>query len=218
MLARMPSVKSLLTVISLAVASGAAFAQNQPQPTGWVVEDNSIGVIQQPVAVQPQPAPPAPPPNWAVAAMLALNPKYVGGIVDVTASGGTPEPKQWIILARDTSNQGVLHRLTVADGQVIADVPSLNLVESMRQRVSIDPQAVQVDSGDAYLVVEPIAAANGKIIGHVDYSLHQEASDTGPIWTLNCFDLNGVYIGKVNLLATTGNVLSSPGFKNVPGN
>lgn len=216
----MPNVKSLLWVFLMVVMGGIALAQNQPQPTGWVVEDDSVGVVQQPAIMQPQAqsATPAPPSKWAVAAMLALDPKYAGGIVDVSASGGTPEPKQWIILARDTADQGVLHRITVADGQVISDVPSVNLVESMRQRVVIVPQSVQVDSGDAYLVVEPIAAASGKIIGHVDYSLHQEASDAGAVWTVNCFDLDGVYIGKVSLLASSGDVLSSSGFKSVPGN
>ncbi len=168
------------------------------------------------MAIQQAPAVPTPPPNWAVAAMLAIDPKYTEGIVVVTARNGTPEPPQWTVIARDSNDLGTLHVLTVADGQVINDKPSLNAYESFRQNVNIDPQQVQVDSGDAFLIAQPIAAANQKIIGHVDYALTVRGRDTTPIWTLNCFDLNGGYLGKVVLLATTGAVLETPGFRNRP--
>lgn len=196
---------------------GFLLAQDQPQPTGWETpppspaqpgDDTDLGLIT------PAPAQPAPP--GAVAAMRAIDPKYTGGIVVVTASGGTPQPRQWTIIARDTDDLGVLHKITVADGQVIADAQSLNAYESFRQDVNIDPEQVQVDSGDAVSLAEPIAAANQKIIGHVDYALTIRGKDAAPIWTLNCFDINGVYFGKVILLANTGAVLETPGMRNAP--
>lgn len=163
-----------------------------------------------------QVAPEAPPPNWALGAMLAIDPKYTEGIVLVTGRNGNPEPSQWVVVARDTDDLGTLHKITVADGQVIADVQSMNAFEAFRQDVNIAPSQVQVDSGDAFLIAQPIAAANQKIIGHVDYALTTRGKDAAPIWTLNCFDLNGGFLGKVILLATTGAVLSHPGFQNSP--
>jgi len=207
------------TILSPALAcslllGGLVFADDQAQPSNWTVEPNDL--VQAPEPTFSAPPVPLPIPNWAVTAMLAVDPKYSQGIVLVTGKTGTPEPKEWVVVARDTDDLGTLHKLTVADGQVIADVQSMNAYESFRQGVSIDPTQVRVDSGDAYLIAEPIAAANSKIIGHVDYALTVRGKDSAPIWTLNCFDLNGGFLGKVVLLATTGYVLSQPGFKNSP--
>lgn len=216
------------TAICLCLFATSLFAQDQqPQPTGWeTVPDNSQTLPYIPSndpqqALQPDNSPitspePSVDANGAQAAMMAIDPKYTEGILVVTGRGGSPEPGQWVVVARDTNDLGVLHKITVADGQVISDVQSLNAYESFRQDVNIDPQSVQVDSGQAYFIAQPIAAANQKIIGHADYALTIRGKDATPIWTLNCFDINGVYIGKVILLATTGAVIDHPGFRNSP--
>ncbi len=213
-------IKNLVTLFVSAAfglcISPVTLADDQPMPDGWSTEQNPVP-MEQPApqsGIIPSSEPPVP--NWAVAAMLAIDPKYTQGIVIVTGQGGTPEPKKWVISARDSDDLGTLHRITVADGQVISDVQSMNTFEALRQDVSIDPTQVQVDSGDAFLIAQPIAAANSKIIGRVDYALTIRGTDAAPIWTLNCFDLNGGFLGKVILLATTGTVLSTPGFKNSP--
>lgn len=187
-------------------------AEDQPAPSGWQDALPMASPAPDTALIAQAPSVPTPPPNWAVAAMLAIDPKYAEGIVLVVGKGGTPEPKQWIVVARDSDDQGTLHKITVEDGQVISDALSLNTYEALRQNVNIDPTQVQVDSGDAFLAAEPIAAANQKIIGHVDYTLTIRGKDATPIWTLNCFDLNGGFLGKVILLATTGDVIQTPGF------
>ncbi len=192
-----------------------ALGEDQPAPTNWQVapdSDQGLSVVNQD---QPAiPAPPSSPANWAVSAMMAIDPKYMDGIVLVTGKGGTPEPREWVVVARDSNDLGVLHKLTVADGQVIADVQSLNAYESFRQDVNIPVEQVQVDSGAAFLIAQPIAAANQKIIDHVDYALTIRGKDATPIWTLNCFDYKNGFLGKVVLLATNGAVLETPGFRN----
>lgn len=213
------AVPNSVWVLMIGLPLATAFADitaGQDQNAGWVQEPFGESAVPAPVvALAPVETSP---PNWAVAAMTAIDPKYTEGIVVVTAQTGTPEPREWTIIARDTSDLGTLHKLTVADGQVIADVLSLNAYESFRQDVRIDPTQVQTDSGDAFLIAQPIAAANGKIIGHVDYALTVRGKDAAPIWTLNCFDLNGGYLGKVVLLATNGDVLETPGFPQSPAN
>jgi hypothetical protein len=191
-----------------------------PPGDGWTIQPQ----VEVPPADAGESANPAAPvvavegpaPGGAVQAMLAIDPKYIDGIVLVTARGGKPVPPEWTVLARDSDDLGTLHKLTVADGQVIADVQSLNAYESFRQDVSINPTSVQVDSGRAFSIAEPIAAANNKVIGHVDYSLTIHGTDAAPIWTLNCFSVGGGFLGKVEMLATTGQVLRHPGFRNAP--
>ena len=209
--------KTMKFLVFSLLLTGSLFAQDQPQPTGWETPVTPVAMPQDPSLMAPQaPVPQPPQQNGAVAAMLAIDPKYTEGILVVTARGGTPEPKEWVVVARDTNDLGVLHKITVADGSVINDVQSLNAYESFRQDVNIDPEQVQVDNGQAFFIAQPIAAANQQIIGHVDYALTIRGKDSTPIWTLNCFDINGVYIGKVILLATTGAVLETPGFRNAP--
>lgn len=216
--------------VLLFVLVSPLWAEDQQAPTGWQSADpwappapSAPQVIEPSANASDQAlitqAPPVaePPPNWAVAAMLAIDPKYANGIVLVVGKGGTPEPRQWVVVARDSDNQGVLHKLTVQDGTVISDALSLNTYEALRQNVSIDPTQVQVDSGEAFLAAQPYGPANGgKIIGHVDYTLTIRGKDATPLWTLNCFDLNGGFLGKVILLATTGQIIQTPGFKNAP--
>lgn len=211
--------KSWACKIALVAALGSsAFAEDQPAPTGWQIPaaaDDSVDPSEA-GAVMAAPSQDAPsvatsPPNWAGAAMTAIDPKYAEGIVVVTARDGTPEPRQWIIVARDTDNLGTLHKITVVDGQVVSDVLSMNAYESFRQNVNIDQTQMQVDSGDAFLIAQPlITAAKHNIIGHVDYALTVRGKDSAPIWTLNCFDMNGGFLGKVVLLATTGTVIEQP--------
>lgn len=159
---------------------------------------------------------PGPDPTGAVTAMLAIPPQYIDGIVLVTATNGRPAPDKWIVVARDGNDLGTLHKLTVEAGQVISNALSFNAYESFRQNVSINPQAVQVDSPTAFLIAERYAAANQKIIGHADYALTVRGSDSVPIWTVNCFGTDGFFLGKVVLLATTGNVISHSGFRLAP--
>lgn len=191
-------------------------AEDQSVATGWETPPVQPAPVSVPVAEQPEEVTPTVAPNGAVAAMLAVDPKYLEGIVLVDGRGGNPQPREWVVVARDTNDLGTLHKITVADGQVIADVLSMNAYESFRQSVNINTQQVQVDSGQAFFIAQPIAAANQKIIGHVDYALTIRGKDATPIWTLNCFDIDGGFLGKVVLLATTGAVLETPGFKNAP--
>jgi len=187
--------------------------------TGLAPEPNDIPFVPgQPVAVEQGAAPvlEGPAPNGAVNAMLAIAPKYIEGIVLVTGKNGRPQPKKWVVVARDSNDLGTLHKITVEDGQVVADAQSMNVFEALRQDVSINPQTVQCDSPAAFAIAERYAAANQKVIGHADYALTIRGTDAAPIWTVNCFSSQGFFIGKVVLLATTGSVVSHQGFANSP--
>lgn len=208
----------LIALLLAATALTSAFAQDQPQPSRWQPgpPDGPLAPADPVDNALVVPQPQGPNPRGAVAAMMAIDPKYTEGVVVVTARGGTPEPKEWLVVARDTNDLGTLHKITVANGNVISDSLSLNTYESFRQDVNIDPEQVQVDSDAAFLIAQPIAAANGQIIGKADYALTVRGKDAAPIWTINCFGMNGFFMGKVVLLATDGTVLETPGFKNQP--
>lgn len=209
--------KSWACSLFIAAPLALAFAQDQPQPSGWGVAPPDVPPAQaNPLIDAEQAAVPSFDPKGALSAMMAVGPQYSQSIVVVTGRDGSPQPRQWSIVARDSNDMGTLHTLNVVDGAVVGAPISLNAYEAMRQKVSIDITQVQVDSGQAFAIAVPIAAANQKILGHCDYALTMRSRDSTPIWTVNCFDMNGGYIGKVIMLATTGAIVETPGFRNAP--
>jgi len=157
---------------------------------------------------------PAAEPGSALEAMLALGEKYSGGILEVTGRSGSPAPREWVILARNPDSNGKLHQFKVAGGQIVADVMSLNPAETFRSSGDfISLASMQVDSGAAYMIAQKKAAACGASLGSVDYSLSARGKSVGPVWTLQCADSNGRPLGKIEILARSGDVIASSGFK-----
>ncbi len=186
----------------------ALLAQDKPVIDGLLPDSGGSGVP----TVQTL----APTKGEAVAAMLAVPPKYADGILEVTGQNGAPNPEEWILQAWNTEDPGTVHKLTVRDDQFVSDVLSVNIYEAERKEINIPMPDIRLDSGDAYEIAQSYAAANGKTLGHVNYSLTTRARRTPPIWTLDCFDGKGSHIGKLEILATSGTVLASPGFKTSP--
>lgn len=192
----------------LLVAASSAFAQDQPVIDGLLHDSGGSGI--------PTVQTIAPTRGEAVAAMLAVPPKYADGILEVTGQAGAPNPKEWVLQAWNTEDPGTVHKLTVVDDQFVSDVLSVNLFEAERKEINIPLPGLRVDSGAAYRIAEKYATANGKTLGHVNYSLSVRAKRTPAIWTLECFDQKGAHIGKLEILATSGEVSASPGFKATP--
>ena len=196
------------TVVLLLAASTLAWALEKPVIDGMLPDSGGSGIP----AVQTL----APTKGEAVAAMLAVPPKYAGGILEVTGQGGDPNPREWILHAWNTEDPGTVHKLTVRDDQFVSDSLSANIFEAMRKEINIPLPAVRVDSGSAYRIARSYASANGKSLGRVNYMLTVHAKRTPPVWTLDCFDSGGSHIGKLEILATSGAVTASPGFKVSP--
>lgn len=155
--------------------------------------------------------------HGAVAAMLALPVKYNNGILKVSsAEEGNPNPSQWYIIARDTDTQGTIRSITVAGGQVIADSPSLNVGEMFRESAYISAVGLTFDSGDVFLKALSYATANNKSLGGVSYTLIKKGPDVAPIWDLKCYDPSNHYLGDLQVVATSGEVISHKGFSKTP--
>lgn len=189
----------LLAALSRVVAQDAS-------GTGNVFSDGGIPAVQTI----------APTKGEAVAAILAVPPKYNDGILEVTGQGGEPNPAEWIIQAWNTEDPGTVHKLTIRDDQFVSDVLSVNIFEAERKAINIPLPDLRLDSGAVYRIAQSYASANGRKLGRVNYMLTVRAKHTPPIWTLDCFDGAGAHIGKLEILATSGEVTASPGFKVSP--
>lgn len=158
----------------------------------------------------------APVAGGAVAAMLAVPEKYAGSILEISGTGGAPNPKDWVLLAWNAENPGSLRKLVVSGDQLVSDTPSLSLTQAERKEVAIAMSSLGIDSGGVWKIAQAYAAANKLALGAVDYQLTSHANDVPPLWTAVCRDPSGKILGKLVILASTGAVEKSPGFKNAP--
>lgn len=198
--------RSAFILFLAAAASGLASAE--PVIDGLLPDSGGSGI--------PTVQTPAPTKGEAIAAMLAIPPKYANGILEISGQGGDPNPTAWILQAWNTEDPGTVHKLTVKDDQFVSDTLSVNIYEAERKQINIPLTDVQVDSGGAYRIALAYAKANGKALSHVNYNLVVHAKRTPPVWTLDCFDAKGGRLGKLEILATTGAVQARPGFSESP--
>lgn len=194
-----------VSFLSLLAASSLGLAQDKPFIDGMLPDSGGSGIpeVKIPEAAK----------GGAIAAMLAVPPKYLGGILEITGNGGEPNPQEWVLQAWNTEDPGTVHKLTVREDQFVSDALSVNLFEAERREINIPLQDVRVDSAGAFRIADSYASANGKALGRVNFILTVRAKHTPPIWTLECFDAKGSALGKLEIEATSGAVTASAGFK-----
>lgn len=194
--------------IVLFASAASCFAQEKPVIDGLLPDSGGSGIpVVQTLA---------PTKGEAVAAMLAVPPKYADGILEVIGREGAPNPREWVLQAWNTEDPGTVHKLTVVDDQFVSDTLSVNLYEAERKEINIPLADVRVDSGEAYRIAQSHASTNGKALDHANYVLTLRAKRTPPVWALDCFDAKGAHMGKLEILATSGAISASSGFKGSP--
>jgi hypothetical protein len=162
----------------------------------------------------------APPPqlgsNSALGALSLLPPQYQGSIVKLSADNGNPDPPEWYFLAYRGSPEGGLFSITIANGEIVQEKPSLNLGELFKNPSPIAVERITVDSPAAFDIAQQFAEANGKRLGTVSYGLQQTGPDSAPVWQIWCYDPGGRYFGYLQIAATDGAVISTDGLPRAP--
>ena len=154
--------------------------------------------------------------NSALGALSLLPPQFQGNIVKISADNGNPDPPEWYFLAYRGSPEGGLFSITVANGQIVQEKPSLNLGELFKNPTPIAVERMAVDSRDAFEIARQFAGANDKHLDTVSYVLQQTGSDSAPIWQVWCYDREGRYFGYLQIAATDGAVISTDGLPRTP--
>jgi hypothetical protein len=139
----------------------------------------------------------------------ALPTHYQGQVLRVSADSGTPNPPAWYFSARNPQRNNAVHSITVIDGQVTRDAPSLDLRTLFRGPTPISISRVSVDSTGAWNATRNFVEGRGQRLGSVSYVLEQAGSDADPIWQIWAYDATGSYIAFLRILATTGAIIES---------
>lgn len=143
-----------------------------------------------------------------VKAAIAAVPSYLrDGIVKISADNGTPNPPAWYVIAK--TGNGEVYSVTIAQGQVVEEKPSLNLRALFASPAAINLARLNVGSNGAWAAAEKYAQSKGKTLGNLSYVLEQKGQDAAPLWSIWCYTPDGYSIGYFQLLADTGTVINA---------
>ena len=154
--------------------------------------------------------------NSALGALNILPPEYQNFVVKISADNGTPDPPQWFILAYRGNPQEGLFSITIANGEIVQEKPSLNVGELFKVPNPIAIERITIDSRSAFEIASQFAAANDHTLRSVSYVLQQPGPDAAPIWKIWCYDRRGSNFGFLEISATNGAVVSSDGLPRAP--
>ena len=157
----------------------------------------------------PQLAPAQSVSNSALGALSVLPPEYQGYIVKLSADNGNPNPPEWYILAYRGSPEEGLFSIAIANGEIVQEKPSFNLGELFKNPSPIAVERIAIDSPTAFEIAQEVAAANGRNLDTVSYVLQQTGPDSAPVWQIWCYDRGGRYFGYLEIVATSGAVIST---------
>jgi hypothetical protein len=146
-------------------------------------------------------------PDGLKAAIAAVPVFLRDGIVKVSADNGTPNPPAWYFIAK--TGNGEAYSVTVVDGQVTEQKPSLNLRALFAMPTTINLARLSVGSNGAWAAAVNYAQSKSKTLGSVSYVLEQKGQDAAPVWSIWCYTRDGYSIGYFQLLADTGKVFNA---------
>jgi hypothetical protein len=137
----------------------------------------------------------------------------VGRIVSVTGTGGTPQPRTWIVQVTDRRQPGGVLEIEVADGRVVAQRAPANAVTSGDAAV-IRTSRLNLDSNGAFIVASYTADKSGVEFTTVNYTLRN--NDRGfPVWIVSLYNGRSP-VGTIHIGANKGTVARVEGMFGAP--
>ncbi len=138
-----------------------------------------------------------------------LPPYLRDGVVKVSADNATATSETWYFIAKNSHASNRLYSVTVTDGAITAEKPSLDLREVLTHPTPIAFSRIEAGSAAAWAAAEKFAAGIGRVLGTVSYILQQEGDAAAPVWSIWCYGPDGSYFGMLKILATDGSVIST---------
>lgn len=130
-------------------------------------------------------------------------------IMKISADNANPDPQTWYFIARNGYGEGTLRSITVQDGQVTSNKRSLDIRTLIDDSAPINLSQVRVDSDDAWGVAKRWVEKRGRRLASASFILQQKGRGAVPVWSVWCYGRDGGYIGRVDVLASTGDIVSS---------
>lgn len=131
-------------------------------------------------------------------------------VTEVRGEKGAPEPRTWKITAKNTGGRPGGKEYSVQGKQITSERAASPAGAAMNMN------QLSLDSDGAHTVAERQAKKAGFAYDHANYTLRAGTKSGSPVWEVRLTDEKSASAGRVNISATTGNVLSSDGLTNRP--
>src|SRR5882672_5766507 len=92
--------------------------------------------------------------NSALGALGILPPRYQDYVVKLSADNGIPDPPQWYVLAYRGGLDEGLFSITIANGEIVQEKPSLNVGELFKNPSFIAIERITIDSPAAFEIAQ----------------------------------------------------------------
>ncbi len=145
----------------------------------------------------------------ALQALNALPASTRGNVLRISADNANPEPATWYFIARSGFGEGSLRSIVVQDGAVLSNRPSFDVRTLVNDSAPINFGRVRIDSDDVWRIAQRFASDRGRRLGNVSLNLAQRGRGATAVWAVWCYDRTGNYFGRLNVLASSGDILST---------
>ncbi|MEM9479228.1 MAG: hypothetical protein AAGA58_06135 [Verrucomicrobiota bacterium] len=142
---------------------------------------------------------------------------FTRNIVKISATGGIPAPQEWTVTTHNPNSPTLLHQFVINDRRAADEGASNDFYPRVRPTGFIKRQDIQLDSIDAFQILNREAQAAKVGFDSVNYMLRCREFSTEPVWTLSAVDAQSRIAGVIDVSAQTGAVLRKTWYYEVQG-
>lgn len=128
-------------------------------------------------------------------------------LVEVSGTGGAPQPGEWVILLKDPVARGGVREIKIVNGNIVSERTPLRGFSSVSDMPVIDFSRLNLDSDGAFRLANQEAIRKKIGFDSIDYSLRGQAGGP-PVWSLKLYNYLGTQVGDLEVSAESATVKS----------
>ena len=130
---------------------------------------------------------------------------WLGALVEMRGVDGDPQPSRWLLTFRDANARGGVREFAVTKEGVVSERTPVRATGSPEAQI-MSARTLNLDSTGAFAAANK-QAASAKLGFHSLNYLLQNRRGT-PVWLVQLFDAAGAEVGKVEVSAQDGSLVS----------
>jgi len=134
-------------------------------------------------------------------------------VVGLTGSLGQDQPRQWLVLMKDTNIPNLMHEYAVEKGKIVGERHFSRDPDQSLPSVPLPLAQLNVDSADAFRIATQAAIKGGIGFDSVNYLLRIHSTNPSPVWTLTLLDQQQNIVGIVFVSVSTGKLTGTKWYR-----
>lgn len=130
--------------------------------------------------------------------------EWLGRLVEMRGVDGDPQPKRWLLTFRDPDARGGVREFAVGQQGILSERAPVRVAGAPWTAMSA--RSLNLDSTGAFSAANKQATQAKLGFSSINYLLQDRNSV--PAWTVQLFDASGAEVGKVEISARDGSLLS----------